>query len=265
MPFDPRVVAAIAAADESSGLAKRYPGFMTRMAQIESGGNPDAYNASGAAGLYQFVPSTARGYGLANPYDPAASAQAASRLTLDNAAALSRALGREPTQGELYLAHQQGASGASKLLANPDARAADVVGAKAVTSNGGSADDTAAAFAQRWLGKFDSAGPAMTMPASAGGTAGAGAFGLSGPVSAGAASSVTPAAGATMQAPAEAERGPDVAAILKALTSTGAATATAAPQAAAAPAPMPLQPVQRRAQPFDAAAYLASLQRTARS
>ncbi len=262
MPFDPRVVAAIAAADDRSGLAQRYPGFMTRMAQIESSGNPDARNPSGAAGLYQFMPGTAAQYGLANPYDPGASAQAAASLTLDNAATLGRALGRDPTQGELYLAHQQGAGGASKLLANPDARAADLVGAKAVTANGGSPDDTAAQFAGRWTSKFDGAGPVMTMPGS---PSGPGAFGLSGPVAAGTPDSVTPAAGAAMQALQQTESGPSVAALLRALGSDGQTAAQAAPAQSAGPAPLALQPMQRRAQPFDAARYLASLVRPARA
>jgi hypothetical protein len=166
MPTDPRVAAVIAAAAQGSGLDQRYPGFMERMAQIESSGNPDASNASGAAGLYQFMPKTAQAYGLADPYDPEASAQAAARLTLDNEGTLKRSLGRDPTPGELYLAHQQGAGGASKLLANPDAPAADLVGAKAVTSNGGTAGMTARDFAGLWLNKFDGGGRTMTMPPS---------------------------------------------------------------------------------------------------
>lgn len=51
-------------------------------ALVESGGNTCAYNAgSGAAGVLQFIPSTARGIGLSDPYDPQASFNAAYKLS----------------------------------------------------------------------------------------------------------------------------------------------------------------------------------------
>lgn len=258
MPTDPRVAAVIAAAAQGSGLDQRYPGFMERMAQIESSGDPGASNPSGAAGLYQFMPKTAAAYGLADPYDPDASAQAAARLTLDNAASLKRTLGRDPTQGELYLAHQQGAGGASKLLANPDASAADLVGTKAVIGNGGTPGMSARDFAGLWLGKFDGGGGrAMQMP---GGSAGRGAFGLSGPVAAGTADSVTPAAGATMQAPEE-DRSLQVASMLRALTAADAPAASPVAQAAAAPASaqVQMQAHRRQSPAFDAQRFFALL------
>ncbi|KOX55101.1 hypothetical protein ADL19_13430 [Streptomyces purpurogeneiscleroticus] len=257
MPTDPRVAAVIAAAAQGSGLDQRYPGFMERMAQIESSGNPDASNASGAAGLYQFMPKTAQAYGLADPYDPDASAKAAARLTLDNEGTLKRSLGRDPTQGELYLAHQQGAGGASMLLANPDAPAAELVGAKAVTSNGGTAGMTARDFAGLWLNKFDGGGRAMTMP---GGGVSRGAFGLSGPVAAGMPGSITPSGGAAMQAP-EADRGLQVAALLRTLTAADAPAASPVAQAAAAAPAMPqAQPLRRPAgSGFDASRFFALL------
>ena len=39
----------------------------------ESGGNPNAVSPAGAQGLYQFMPYTARGFGITNPFDPAQS------------------------------------------------------------------------------------------------------------------------------------------------------------------------------------------------
>lgn len=139
--------------------ARRYgldPRTMSRIAEIESSFRPNAKNpTSSAGGLFQFIDSTAKSYGLTNRYDPATAADAASRLARDNAAILRKRLGRDPLPGELYLAHQQGAGGAAKLLANPNARAVDVVGAKAVRLNGGSADMTAGQFADLWIGKFD--------------------------------------------------------------------------------------------------------------
>lgn len=100
---------------------------------------------------------------------------------------------------------------------------------------------------------------------SPGASAPTGAFGLSGPVAAGTSDSITPAGGAAMQAPQQADNGPSVAALLRALGSEGQMTTQAAPAQSAGPAPLALQPLQRRAQPFDAARYLASLARPARA
>lgn len=135
-------------------------GYLNRTMQIESRGDVNAVNPnSGAAGPFQFISSTARQYGLDNPHDLRASADAAARLARDNASVLRSRLGRDPTAAELYLAHQQGAGGAAKLLANPNARAADLVGKKAVEWNGGRPDMTAQEFANLWLRKFGTAGP----------------------------------------------------------------------------------------------------------
>ena len=49
-------------------------------------------------------------------YDPTANAVMAGAFTKQNAARLSRALGRAPTDGELYIAHVLGQSGAVKLI-----------------------------------------------------------------------------------------------------------------------------------------------------
>jgi len=130
------------------------PDALTQFAGIESSFNPLARNPnSTAGGLFQFLDGTARNYGLRDKFDPAAASDAAARLMKDNRAYLVQRLGREPTPGELYLAHQQGAGGAAKLLANPDARAIDVVGADAIRLNGGSADMTAGQFASKWTSK----------------------------------------------------------------------------------------------------------------
>lgn len=140
-----------------SDAAQRYgidPNALLTIAMIESSGNPAAKNPnSSAGGLFQFIDSTARQYGLANRFDPAQAADAAARLARDNASHLRRVLGRDPTGAELYLAHQQGAGGAAKLLANPNASAASIVGADAVRLNGGHAGMTAGEFAGLWLKK----------------------------------------------------------------------------------------------------------------
>lgn len=139
--------------------------YYDRLSDIESGGNDNAFNPhSKAAGRYQFIPSTARAYGLKNPRDRKAARIAVGQLTADNRAALIKALGREPTKGELYLAHQQGAGGAIKLLRNPGAAATSVVGLKAVTLNGGTASMTAGQFANLWISKFENRPARNTAP-----------------------------------------------------------------------------------------------------
>ena len=130
------------------------PMAMLMIAQLESGGNPNASNPkSSAEGLYQFIDSTAKQYGLENKRLPGPASDAAARLARDNTAILTKALGRAPTREELYLAHQQGAGGASKLLSNPLAPAASLVGENAVRLNGGNAGMTAQEFANLWLNK----------------------------------------------------------------------------------------------------------------
>ena len=138
------------------------PEYLSRTAQIESNMNPAAKNPSGASGLMQFVPSTAKAYKLFNPFDANASIDAGAHLAADNRKSLVASLGREPTDAELYLAHQQGAGGAAKLLANPNAPAESIVGHNAVVQNGGKPGMTAGQFAGLWLNKFGAApGPKM--------------------------------------------------------------------------------------------------------
>ncbi len=151
-------------ADKLRKAAARYGQdgeTLVAIGQIESGLNPGARNPnSTAGGLLQFIDSTAKNYGLANRFDVDQAADAGARLLKDNRTYLARTLGREPTAGELYLAHQQGAGGAAKLLANPNRRASDIVGYDAVRLNGGNAGMTAAEFARKWTGKVKPLGAA---------------------------------------------------------------------------------------------------------
>ncbi|WP_050578701.1 transglycosylase SLT domain-containing protein [Sinorhizobium meliloti] len=131
------------------------PTDFLRVAEIESGFNPKAMHPkSRACGLFQFIPSTARSYGLTDCFNPRGNAEAAAALWLDNAARLRKALGREPSAGEQYLAHQQGLGGAIRLLANPEKLAREIVGPRAVTLNGGKLNMTAREFAQLWIKKM---------------------------------------------------------------------------------------------------------------
>jgi len=137
------------------------PALLKKFAQIESRFDPNAVNKSvpydkAAKGLFQFIPSTWKQYGGgANPLDANANADAAARLLKANRETLTTGLGRPPTDGELYLAHQQGAAGAMALLRNPNAPAASVVGDAAVSLNGGWPGITAGQFAQLWTTKYD--------------------------------------------------------------------------------------------------------------
>ncbi|MFF9549423.1 transglycosylase SLT domain-containing protein [Methylobacterium fujisawaense] len=189
MPMSPEVAAAIQAAAERSGLNWSRPNYLPRIAQIESSGNPIAtHNGSGAAGLFQFVPRTAKAFGLSNPYDPVEASNAAARLTQSNERTLGKALGRSPTDGEMYLAHQQGAVGASKILANPGSTMGALGLGDAATGNGGAPNMLARDFASKWVGKVDNipvapaptapAGPPMALP---GASPAAASFDLNGP------------------------------------------------------------------------------------
>ena len=139
-------------------------GYLLATAKIESDLNPSlTMKSSSASGLFQFIDQTwlgtlkqagpAFGYGdyanaisrnasghysVADPQlrreimklrnDPTANAVMAGVLTQQNAAALSRRIGRQPTESELYIAHFFGAGGAGKLIElaanNPQANAA---------------------------------------------------------------------------------------------------------------------------------------------
>lgn len=103
--------------------------YFGRLAQIESGGDPNAQaRTSSALGLYQFTDGTALqykerlGYGnmsdaqyLALRRDPAVARRMAAALTDDNRRYLERQ-GLPTDSGALYLAHFAGAGGARRVL-----------------------------------------------------------------------------------------------------------------------------------------------------
>lgn len=152
--------------------AQRYgidPNIALGIAYIESKFIHTAQNPhSSAGGLFQFIDSTWASYGQGkNRKDAYANADAGMRFLRDNANILKRRLGREPTGGELYLAHQQGAGGALKILSNPNGRAVDIVGGKAVRLNAGNDSMTGQQFAGLWTSKFDDALTKIGAPAEA--------------------------------------------------------------------------------------------------
>lgn len=152
---------AIARAAQKTGADFEY---LMAQANIESSFNPSAKApTSSAAGLYQFINSTwlntldkhgeslglgevadmiqirggkakitdpsKRGAIMALRYDPQASALMAGALANDNRAALSSFLGREPSHGELYLAHFAGAPGAKEMLSELKSNPASIAAA----------------------------------------------------------------------------------------------------------------------------------------
>lgn len=151
------------------------PGYVARLFQIESGGNPAAVTGSNR-GLGQFGPAEEAKYGLsdANRSDPGAQSAAVHREAIEHAAALRKALGRDPTPGEQYLTHQQGIAGGPALLtADPSIPAwqairpfykSDAMARLAITGNvpsnhplrGQDADNvTAGDFRNLWVSKFE--------------------------------------------------------------------------------------------------------------
>lgn len=152
--FDDDVESAIANASKTHGVPLDY---MRIKAQIESKGNPDAENPnSSAGGVYQFIDSTAKEYGLQGDdrYDAHKASDAAARFAKNNFAGLRKSLGREPEGWEGYLAHQQGLGGANKILGNPNALAVDTLGRDAVRLNGGQDSFTNAQMADIWKKKY---------------------------------------------------------------------------------------------------------------
>ncbi|MFZ2068567.1 MAG: transglycosylase SLT domain-containing protein [Xanthobacteraceae bacterium] len=159
------VTGAIRQASQATGTSFSY---LLATAQVESGLNPHAgASTSSARGLFQFVEQTwlgtlkqagpALGYGryadaitrtasghyevndpalrsqiLKLRNDPDANAVMAGAFTKANATYLAQKLGREPSEGELYIAHFLGAGGAARLISqaatNPNATAATAFG-----------------------------------------------------------------------------------------------------------------------------------------
>jgi Transglycosylase SLT domain len=165
------VTGAIRQASQATGTSFSY---LLATAQVESGLNPHAgASTSSARGLFQFVEQTwlgtikqagpALGYGhyadaitrtasghyevqdpamrseiLKLRNNPTVNAVMAGAFTKANASYLAEKLGREPSEGELYIAHFLGAGGAARLISeaasNPNATAATAFG-NAATAN----------------------------------------------------------------------------------------------------------------------------------
>ena len=151
----PQIAGAIQQAARTTGVSFEY---LLTTAQLESSLNPQAQaSTSTAKGLYQFIDQTwlatmkasgaANGYGqyadaitrtadgrytVADPStyaaimklrnDPTASATMAGSFTRANAQQLHSAIGRAPTDGELYIAHFLGPDGAARMINAADSQ-----------------------------------------------------------------------------------------------------------------------------------------------
>jgi hypothetical protein len=137
---------------------------LARVVQIESAGKPDAGAGRSHVGLGQFSEETARLVGIADRHDPAQSIFGIQRYAALNRPALVKVLNREPTDGELYLAHQQGPAGAAALFRQPDVPAVvalapvyhgnQAAAAAAIKNNGGDPNAPARDFTSMWVKKF---------------------------------------------------------------------------------------------------------------
>src|SRR5437870_8388570 len=177
-----RVTGAIRDAARVTGAGFEY---LLNTALRESNLNPNAKaKTSSATGLFQFIDQTwlatmkqsgpSLGYGkyadaisktssgryvikdpavrekiFALRKDPTANSVMAGAFANSNAKVLSDRLGRKPTDGELYMAHFLGASGASRFIraaeANPNAKAASLFPRAAHANNSIFYDNTGAA------------------------------------------------------------------------------------------------------------------------
>ena len=142
-------------------------GTMGKIIGVEStyGTNPKAFNlASGPSGIFQMSEDVGRKYGIVGPgydlrNDPVAAPQAATSYAADIAKQLSSNLGRPVSAGEVGLGYNQGAAGASALLRNPNASAAEALApayngdidaaARAIRNNRGDPDAPARQFTDK--------------------------------------------------------------------------------------------------------------------
>jgi hypothetical protein len=106
--------------------------LLNKIVKAESAGNPNAKaKTSSASGLFQFTNGTwaqmVRKYGkeanisFKDKNDVRSQWYMAEKLTQENESLLNRKIGRQPTGGELYIAHFLGADKASKLINKKDA------------------------------------------------------------------------------------------------------------------------------------------------
>jgi hypothetical protein len=135
-------------------------GFLGQLAGKEAQ-SPNEISPTGAAGPFQFTRGTGAQYGVPGNarLDPKASILAADRLTDDNVATLTAKLGRDPTPGEMALAHQQGAGTAGNMLTGAGNASASNLAVNNVPPGMGPG-----AAAQKIMGYYGMPGAGVTTP-----------------------------------------------------------------------------------------------------
>lgn len=98
---------------------------LAQMCAAESKFKPNAANKFGYKGLFQFGNAGWKDYGSGNIYDPYDNAKAGAKMMRHNQDVLAKQMGREPTRGELYMAHQQGLGKAKSIMKKIDRGGAD--------------------------------------------------------------------------------------------------------------------------------------------
>lgn len=160
-------------AEEEEGSQKTgldLQNYYQRVGGIESGNKDDAANPnSQARGRYQFMPKTARdlGYKPEDRFDPVKSQEMMEKLTLKHVDAFRNEFGRDPSESELYMMHQQGQGKALKLIGgkDDDKLAVDVLGRKEVIDNGGKATMTMKEYRDYWENRYNQWGGQTPPPA----------------------------------------------------------------------------------------------------
>lgn len=128
-PMPQQTVTIVEPASLSTMVPQQENTYLQKLSMVESGNNPRAKSpTSSAYGKYQFTKDTwnamVKKYGQqtgireADIANPEAQDIMAELFTQDNAQSISKTLGREPNEGELYIAHFLGANGANKLFEN---------------------------------------------------------------------------------------------------------------------------------------------------
>lgn len=168
---------AVVAAAKKVGATDADVDYLARTATLESHGQTDAQNGS-STGVFQMQPKTFKGLGGTDIKDVGQQTVATLKNARQNAKRMTGMIGRQPTAAEVYLAHQQGAAGASALIsADPSANAvqalvaAGVSPAKAKASiigNGGDANMTAGQFVKKWGDAYAGVGAGAPADADAG-------------------------------------------------------------------------------------------------
>jgi hypothetical protein len=120
-----------------------YGDYARRVSRVESRGGKDLGRRGNE---YQMGKAEQRKYGTGP--------EGMQNYTKDHYKQMMIHLGRMPTPGEVYLAHQQGVSGALKLLENPNKIASKVVAPSHIINNDGNLKMTAGEFIRKQNARF---------------------------------------------------------------------------------------------------------------